>query len=169
MQRSTSLETEYHNTYVWSFLKLMIMIEHIKMMQIPYLDIWSMLLSRQVPHERVIPCQVIQAWTWPISGFDKNIRSCYNIQDIFILQHVFTFFNGYWPKTQLIKIHNSLDSSRLYGRLFENKKRGGSRESFFTENDLQTSCTVNFPKRFQILEAWKPTKDMKIRLEFFFT
>ena len=28
-----------------SFLKLMIMITHIKMMQIPYLDIWSMLLS----------------------------------------------------------------------------------------------------------------------------
>ena len=28
-----------------SFLKLMIMITHIKMMQIPYLDIWPMLLS----------------------------------------------------------------------------------------------------------------------------
>ena len=28
-----------------SFLKLMIMITHIKMMQIPYVDIWSMLLS----------------------------------------------------------------------------------------------------------------------------
>ena len=26
------------------------MIEHIKMIQIPCLDIWSMLLSRQVPH-----------------------------------------------------------------------------------------------------------------------
>ena len=33
-----------------SFLKLMTMIEHIKMMQIPYLDIWSMLLFGQVPH-----------------------------------------------------------------------------------------------------------------------
>ena len=32
--------------------KLMIMIEHIKMIQIPYLDIWSMLLSGQVPHRR---------------------------------------------------------------------------------------------------------------------
>ena len=28
-----------------SFLKLMIMITHIKMVQIPYLDLWSMLLS----------------------------------------------------------------------------------------------------------------------------
>ena len=33
-----------------NFLKLMIMIEHIKKMQIPRLDIWSMLLSGQVPH-----------------------------------------------------------------------------------------------------------------------
>ena len=32
------------------FLKLMIKIEHIKMIQMPYLDIWSMLLSGQVPH-----------------------------------------------------------------------------------------------------------------------
>ena len=31
-------------------LKLMIMIKHMKMTQIPYLDIWSMLLSGQVPH-----------------------------------------------------------------------------------------------------------------------
>ena len=30
-----------------SFLKLMIMITHIKMMQIPYLDIWSLLLSKK--------------------------------------------------------------------------------------------------------------------------
>ena len=27
----------------------------------------------------VILCQVIQAWTWPISEFDKNLPSCYNI------------------------------------------------------------------------------------------
>ena len=38
-----------------SFLKLMMMITHIKLMQIPYLDIWSMiyyllLISQQVPH-----------------------------------------------------------------------------------------------------------------------
>ena len=34
------------------FLKLMIKIEHIKMIQLPSLDIWSMLLSGQVPHRR---------------------------------------------------------------------------------------------------------------------
>ena len=32
------------------FLKLMIMIEHIKMTQIPYFDIWLMFLSGQVSH-----------------------------------------------------------------------------------------------------------------------
>ena len=37
-----------------SFLKLAIMIEHIKMMQIPHLDIWSMLLSGQVPQQAAI-------------------------------------------------------------------------------------------------------------------
>ena len=35
------------------------MIEHIKMIQIPYLDIWSILLSEQVPH-RLIWIEAIQ-------------------------------------------------------------------------------------------------------------
>ena len=35
----------------------------------------------------------------------------------------FAFLNVYKSKTQLIKIHNSLNSSRRYGRLFENKKK----------------------------------------------
>ena len=42
--------SHYHNRDVWTFLKLMLMIEHMKMMQMPYLDIRSMLLSGQVPH-----------------------------------------------------------------------------------------------------------------------
>ena len=29
--------------------------------------------------EWVIPYQVMQAWTWPISAFDKNLPSCYNM------------------------------------------------------------------------------------------
>ena len=37
-------------TTVRTFLKLVMMIEHIKMMQTPQLDIWSMILSGQVPH-----------------------------------------------------------------------------------------------------------------------
>ena len=47
----------YCNTDVWTFLKLMVIIEHMKMMQIPYLHIWSMLLSAQVPH-RTNLCQL---------------------------------------------------------------------------------------------------------------
>ena len=42
--------SRYHNTDVWTFLKPMLMIEHMKMMQMLHLDIKSMLLSRQVPH-----------------------------------------------------------------------------------------------------------------------
>ena len=42
--------SHYHNRDVWTFLKLMLMIEHMKMMQMPYLDIRSMLLSGQVLH-----------------------------------------------------------------------------------------------------------------------
>ena len=34
----------------------------------------------------VIPCQVMQVWTWPISEFDKNLPSCYNIKDKIILK-----------------------------------------------------------------------------------
>ena len=34
-----------------SFLKLMIMITHIKMVQIPYLDLWSMLLSTSASYK----------------------------------------------------------------------------------------------------------------------
>ena len=40
----------YHNTDVWTFLKRLLMIEHMKMMQMLYLDIRSMLLSGQVPY-----------------------------------------------------------------------------------------------------------------------
>ena len=34
-----------------SYLNLMIMLTHIKMMQIPYLDIWSMLLSTSASYK----------------------------------------------------------------------------------------------------------------------
>ena len=42
--------SQWHNTDVWTFLKPMLMIERMKMMQMPYLDIRSMLLSEQVPY-----------------------------------------------------------------------------------------------------------------------
>ena len=42
--------SQCHNTDVWTFLKPMLMIERMKMMQMPYLDIRSTLLSGQVPY-----------------------------------------------------------------------------------------------------------------------
>ena len=50
-----------------------------------------------------------------------------------------------------------------------NPKPGASTELFLPENDLKTSSTVNFPKNVKILETWKQTKDMNLRLDFFFT
>ena len=62
-----------------------------------------------------------------------------------------------------IKALNSLDSSRPNRRLSQNAKTGGLRELFLPENDFKTCSTV----MIQILEAWKPTEGMKLRLEFF--
>ena len=42
----------------------MIMIEHIRMVQIPYLDIWSMLLSGQVIHRLIEAIKVIFLESW---------------------------------------------------------------------------------------------------------
>ena len=61
--------------FLFSFL--VIMIEHIKMMQTPYLDIWSMLLSGQVFHRLIeaikVTCFGISRRHWmclrcPIGG-----------------------------------------------------------------------------------------------------
>ena len=53
---------------VLTFLKqkLMIMIEHIKMMAIPYLDILSMLLSGQVPHRSNPQCHLFRNLKDPV-------------------------------------------------------------------------------------------------------
>ena len=64
---------------------------------------------------------------------------------------------------------NSCHSFRPYKKLLENRKIGGFRELFMPENDFKTCYAVSFLKNIQILEAWKATKNMKFRLEFFFT
>ena len=60
--------SRYHNTDAWAFLKPMLIIEHMKMMQMLYLDIRSMLLSGQVPH-RTNSSQLL--WIWL---FQKKIK-----------------------------------------------------------------------------------------------
>ena len=74
-------------------------------------------------------------------------------------QKFFAFLNAYKPISQLIKAHNSFDFSISQRRLSQNPE--------MPENDFKTCSTVNFPKSIQILEAWKSTKDIKFRLEFF--
>ena len=57
------------------------------------------------------------------------------------------FLNLCYPKAHLIKALYSLDSSRSYGRLLENPKRGSFRDFFLPESDFRTSSAVNFPKK----------------------
>ena len=64
------------------------------------------------------------------------------------------FSNTCQPKTQLIKIHNSLESSRPYGSLLENPKTWDSRELFLPENDFKTFCTVNYRKWLKNRNLW---------------
>ena len=51
----------------------------------------------------------------------------------FFLTKIFDILECLITKTKLIKIHNSLDSSRPYGRLLENPKTWGSRELLLPE------------------------------------
>ena len=78
------------------------------------------------------------------------------------------FLNVYYPKTHLIKTFYSLDYSKPNGRLSQTPRTGGFRELFLPENDFKTCSATNFANK-QVLDAWKPIKDMKFRLEFFFT
>ena len=57
-------------------------------------------------------------------------------------------------QTQLIKIHNSLDSSRPYGWLLENPKTYDSRKLFLPENDFKTYSTVNYRKWLKNQNLW---------------
>ena len=82
-----------------------------------------------------------------------------NVKKNIILRNFFAFLNAYYPKTHLIKSHNSLNSSRSYGRLLENQKTGGSRKLFPSENDFQTSSAVNFPKKTS--RFWRPGNQLK--------
>ena len=75
----------------------------------------------------------------------------------------FAFLNVYKSKTQLIKIHNSLNSSRRYGRLFENKKKERLGNYFCLKMISKFS-----KKNIYISEASKPTEDMKFRLDMKF-
>ena len=52
---------------------------------------------------------------------------------------------------------------------YEKNQKRDSRELFLPENDFETSSTLIFQNNIQILEDWKPTGDMKFRLEFFCT
>ena len=65
-----------------------------------------------------------------------------------------TFLNVYQTKTQLIKILNFLDSSKLYGTLLVNLKSGSCRKLFLAENDFKT-CFVELLMLFIVLQTFR--------------
>ena len=73
-------------------------------------------------------------------------------------QKFFAFSKAYYKKTTLLILQDHIED---YQKI---KSTGSSRELFLPENDFQTSSTVNFPFRIS-----RPTKEMKLRLEYFFT
>ena len=83
------------------------------------------------------------------------------------MAEIFCIFECLLTKNPTKKALNSIDSSKLYGRLLENPNSGASMKLFLPENDFKISSTVNFPKNVQILETWKQTKDMNLRLVSF--
>ena len=85
-----------------------------------------------------------------------------------VCRKYFAFLNACYPKTHLIKSLNSLDSSRPYGRL--RKSKNGALGNYFCLKMIsKLAPQYIFQKNIQILEAWKPTEDMKFRLDFFCT
>ena len=59
------------------------------------------------------------------------------------------FLNVYYPKTNLIKTLNYLDSSRSNGRLSQNSKTGGFREFFYLK--MISKLTLQNFKDYHIL------------------
>ena len=65
-----------------------------------------------------------------------------------IWAEIFGIFECLFPKTHLLKVLNSLDSSRPNGGLSQNPKTGGFRELFLPKSDSKTCSAVNFPKKY---------------------
>ena len=83
------------------------------------------------------------------------------------MAEIFCIFEHLLTPNQLIKIHNSLDSSRPYGRLLENQKTWDSRELFLLENDFQTSFAGNFQKNHPDFGGLQITDARNSDLNFF--
>ena len=77
------------------------------------------------------------------------------------------FLNAYYPKTQLNKALNSIDSSGPYGRLLVNPKTGASRELFLPENDFKTSSAVSFPRKHPDFGGLETNERHKTHMPFY--
>ena len=110
---------------------------------------------------------ILEKTKFNISKLPLNPEWRLKMKSTLVSRRCLASLNTSYTKTDLIKSINSLDSSRIYGRMLENQKAQCFKDRFLPENDFQNSSTEIPKNNILILEAWKPTKDMKFRLEFF--
>ena len=101
-----------------------------------------------------------------LKAIRKSIMATQNYKNI-CQQKLFFIFECLLPQKPSNPISQLSWFSRPYGRLLENQKIGGSKELFLPENDYKNCSAENFPTNMHILEAWKPTEDMNLVLNFF--
>ena len=68
----------------------------------------------------------------------------------------------------IIKGLNSIDFARLYGRLYKIQKQEALGNYFCLKMIYKLARQQILQKIMNILEAWKPTEDMKFRIDIFF-
>ena len=84
------------------------------------------------------------------------------------LAELFCIFEFLLPKNPS---NQSLQLSSFFKTIWKTVrklKKQASRELFLPENDFQTNSTKCLKTNIQILETWKPTKDMKFRLDYYY-
>ena len=129
----------------------MIMVEHIKMMQIPYLDIWPILLSGQVPHrinsshlfwnlEDPVLVQTLFYWRkithqLLLIVFFINLFQCRMLSIICCIYMQFNSFHHskfmhQWviPRNNAAELHRqfifAIDLNKIFARLTQVKNKG---------------------------------------------
>ena len=85
------------------------------------------------------------------NGSSKTHKNCWQNFFLHFLMPINPKPNWLRLSTLLILTDHMEDYHKIQKQCF--------RELFQPENDFKTCSTVNFPKKYQILEAWKLTKE----------
>ena len=85
------------------------------------------------------------------------------------LQKCFAFLNVCYPKTHLIRLSTILIVPYHKNGYYKIKNQETLRDYFCLKMISKLAPQQIFPKNIKILEAWKPTEEMKFRLELIFS